>query len=250
MPYFTDKVVVVTGAASGFGEATAHAFASAGGRVVVADIDAGGARRVAEQLDGAVAVRTDVSDAGSVRTMVAAAADAFGGIDVLVNNAGVPHRSMPMLDLPVEEADRMWAVNVRSVFLCCKYAVPMMRGRQGASVVNVASIGAVRPRPGMTVYNASKGAVLTLTRGLAAELAPEVRVNAMNPVVAETGFVRGAQGVDRLPEEMRAAMVAGIPMGRLAEPRDVADTICFLASPEARFLTGVCLDVDGGRSIQ
>ncbi|MGD6741840.1 SDR family oxidoreductase [Streptomyces sp. BH106] len=250
MPTFKDKTVIVTGAASGFGQTTAHTFAEAGARVVVADIDADGAARVAKELERAVAVRTDVSDEQSVRAMVDTAVREFGGIDVLVNNAGVPHRSMPMLDLPVEDADRMWAVNVRSVFLCCKYAVPVMRERPDSSVVNVASIGALRPRPGMTVYNASKGAVLTLTRGLAAELAPNVRVNAVNPVVAETGFVQGAQGVDRIPDDVRAAMVAGIPMGRTATVQDVADSIRYLASPEAGFLTGVCLDVDGGRSIQ
>ncbi|MFB8267515.1 SDR family oxidoreductase [Streptomyces sp. NPDC055955] len=250
MASFMNKTVVVTGAASGFGKATARAFADAGAHVVVADIDADGAARVAKDFEQGLAVRTDVSDPDAVRTMVDTAVGEFGGIDILVNNAGVPHRSMPMLDLPVEDADRMWAINVRSVFLCCKYAVPVMRDRPGASVVNVASIGALRPRPGMTVYNASKGAVLTLTRGLASELAPDVRVNAVNPVVAETGFVKGAQGVDRIPDEVRAAMVAGIPMGRTADTRDVADSILFLASPEASFLTGVCLDVDGGRSIQ
>jgi 3-oxoacyl-[acyl-carrier protein] reductase len=250
MSRFTGRVAVVTGAGSGFGEATARAFASEGASVVVADIDLAAAERVAKELDSAIAVAVDVADPDAVSEMVDATVTAFGGIDVLVNNAGIPHRAMPLVDLPVETADRVLAVNVRSVFLACKYALPHLQQRPGASIVNVASIGALRPRPGMTVYNATKGAVLTLTRGLAAEVAPAVRVNAVNPVVAETGFVKGAQGIDVLPDEVRAAMVAGIPLGRPASTRDVAEAILYLASDTANFLTGVCLDIDGGRSIQ
>ncbi|WP_214401251.1 SDR family oxidoreductase [Pseudonocardia lacus] len=247
---FENKVVVVTGAAGGFGSATARTFAEAGAHVVVSDIDAAGAERVAAELPSAIAVTTDVTDPDAVRGLVETAESAFGGLDVMVNNAGVPHRAGALVDLDVETVDRQLAVNVRSVFLGCKYAVPALRRRGGGVVVNVASIAAKRPRPGLTVYNATKGAVITLTRGLAAEVAPVVRVNAVNPVIAETGFVKSLTGAAALPDDVRADWVAGIPMARTATARDVAHSIAYLASDQAGFLTGVCLDVDGGRSIQ
>jgi 3-oxoacyl-[acyl-carrier protein] reductase len=174
----------------------------------------------------------------------------LGRLDVLVNNAGFSHRSQPLWELPEAEYERVFAVNVKGVFLGCKHAIPVMRARGGGAIVNTASIGARRPRPGVTAYNATKGAVITLTRGLAGEVAPfKIRVNAVNPVAAETGFVQHAVGVARFSDAMRAQLTAGIPLGRLAEPRDVASAVCFLASDDAEFLTGVCLDVDGGRSI-
>ncbi|MCO1659898.1 SDR family oxidoreductase [Pseudonocardia humida] len=247
---FENKVVVVTGAAGGFGSATARAFADAGAHVVVSDIDSAGAQEVAAGLPSAIAVTTDVTDADAVRGLVETAESAFGGVDVMVNNAGVPHRAGALVDLDVEAVDRQLAVNVRSVFLGCKYAVPALRRRGGGVVVNVASIAAKRPRPGLTVYNATKGAVITLTRGLAVEVAPDVRVNAVNPVIAETGFVKSLTGSAALPDDLRADWVAGIPMARTASARDVATAIVFLACDQAGFLTGVCLDVDGGRSIQ
>ncbi|NEW69903.1 SDR family oxidoreductase [Streptomyces rhizosphaericus] len=247
---FKNKVVVVTGAAGGFGSATARTFADAGAHVVVSDIDTAGAERVAAGLPSAIAITTDVTDPDAVRSLVDAAESAFGGIDVMVNNAGVPHRKCDLIDLDVEAVDWQLAVNVRSVFLGCKYAVPALRRRGGGVIINVASIAAKRPRPGLTVYNATKGAVITLTRGLAGEVAPNVRVNAVNPVVAETGFVRSLTGSDVLPDDLRRDWVSGIPMARTASPQDVANSIFYLASDQAGFLTGVCLDVDGGRSIQ
>jgi 3-oxoacyl-[acyl-carrier protein] reductase len=247
---FKNKVVVVTGAAGGFGSATARAFAAAGAHVVVSDIDTTGAERLAADLPSAIAVTTDVTDADAMRDLVDASESAFGGIDVMVNNAGVPHRAGNLVDLDVETVDRQLAVNVRSVFLGCKYAVPALRRRGGGVVVNVASIAAKRPRPGLTVYNATKGAVITMTRGLAVEVAPDVRVNAVNPVISETGFVKSLTGADDLPEDLRRNWVAGIPMGRTATADDVAHSVLYLASDQAGFLTGVCLDIDGGRSIQ
>ncbi|QYN38758.1 SDR family oxidoreductase [Pseudonocardia sp. DSM 110487] len=247
---FENKVVVVTGAAGGFGSVTARTFADAGAHVVVSDIDTVGAEKVAADLPSAIAVTTDVTDEDAVRGLVDAAESAFGGIDVMVNNAGVPHRAGALVDLHVETVDRQLAVNVRSVFLGCKHAVPALRRRGGGVIVNVASIAAKRPRPGLTVYNATKGAVITLTRGLAVEVAPDVRVNAVNPVIAETGFVKSFSGADALPDDLRSTWVAGIPMARTATPQDVADSILYLASEQAGFLTGVCLDIDGGRSIQ
>jgi len=250
---FDGRTVIVTGAGSGFGEAIATRFAREGARVVVADVNEESGRRVASAIaaEGGTArfVRTDVSRSAEVKAMIDLALSAFGGLDVLVNNAGFSHRTMPLWELPEEEYERVFATNVRGVYLGCKFAVPVMKERGGV-IVNTASIGAVAPRPGVTAYNATKGAVVTLTRGLAIEVAPfKIRVNAVNPVAAETGFMKGAVGVDKLPDEVRRQLVSTIPLGRLTEPRDVAAAVLFLASSDAEFLTGVCLAVDGGRSI-
>ena len=245
---------LVTGGASGFGEAIARRFALEGASVVVADVDEGRGKSVAASIEAAegraLFVRADVSRSEDVRSMVGATCEAFEGLDILVNNAGFSHRTMPMWELPEEDYDRVFATNTKGVYLGVKYAVPVLRERGGGSIVNTASIGAVSPRPGVTVYNATKGAVVTMTRGLAVELARfNIRVNAVNPVAADTPFMKGAIGVDRLPEEIRKTLIAGIPLGRLTEPSDVAAAVLFLASDDAVFLTGVCLDVDGGRSI-
>jgi len=250
---FDGRTVIVTGAGSGFGEAIASRFAREGARVLLADVNEENGRRVASAIaaEGGTArfVRTDVSRSAEVKAMIDLALSAFGGLDVLVNNAGFSHRTMPLWELPEEEYERVFATNVRGVFLGCKFAVPVMKERGGV-IVNTASIGAVAPRPGVTAYNATKGAVVTLTRGLAIEVAPfKIRVNAVNPVAAETGFMKGAVGVDKLPDEVRRQLVSTIPLGRLTEPRDVAAAVLFLASSDAEFLTGVCLAVDGGRSI-
>ena len=247
MNRFQDKRVIVTGAASGFGAEIARAFAGEGAKVLVADLDEAGAKDVAAGLPGALAFGIDVADEERTRALAEAAVSAWGGIDVVCPNAGIPHRTGPLVDLSTEDFDRMFAINVRSVFFAAKYCVPHMG--PGSAIVSTASIGGRRPRPGLTAYNASKGAVITLTRGLAGELAPDVRVNCVNPVSSPTGFDKNAVGVDDLPEPIEQAVVAGIPMGRRALPRDVASAVLFLASPEAEFLTGVCLDVDGGRSI-
>jgi 3-oxoacyl-[acyl-carrier protein] reductase len=247
---FDGKRVIVTGAAGGFGRTTAEAFAEQGARVVVADIDRDGAQHVAAGIPGAVATGTDVTNPEAVQGMIETAVHHFGGVDVLVNNAGAPHRMRPLEELTVEDFDRQFALNVRAVFLGCKFVVPVMRAAGWGVIVNVASIGASRPRPGLTLYNSAKGAVLTMTRALAVEVAPVIRVCAVSPVSAATGFGQHATGELTLSPSAERAVIAGIPMGRRATPRDVADSVLFLASDKARFLTGVCLDIDGGRSIQ
>ncbi len=251
---FQDKIAVVTGGASGFGEAIAKCFAAEGASVVVADVDEAGGKEVTaaicESGGAAIFVRVDVSQADQVKAMIDAAVEQFGGLDILVNNAGFCHRMMPLWDLPEEEYDRVFAANAKGVYLGCKYGVPALRERGGGVIVNTASIGAVVPRPGVTAYNATKGAVVTMTRGLAMEVAPyRIRVNAVNPVASETAFFKGALGVDTLPEPIRKGLTEGVPLGRLSEPRDVANAVLFLASQDAEFLTGVCLAVDGGKSI-
>lgn len=245
---FVDKKVIVTGAASGFGTAIAEQFAAAGAQVLVADINGPGAEAVAARLPGARSFQVDLASPEQIRAMIDYAVAEFGRIDVLCNNAGAPHKIGFALDLDEEVFDQQFAVNTRSVFLAIKYAYPHMP--EGGVVVNTASISALRPRPGRAIYNASKGAVETLTLALAAELAPRIRVNAVNPVASHTGFVTAVDGTPDLTAADEERIVAGIPMGRQAYPSDIAAAVTFLASPAAEFLTGVCLNVDGGRSIQ
>ena len=247
MSSFAGKCVVVTGAASGFGKAMSEKFATAGASVVVADINGQGAKAVGAELPDAISFQLDVSSEEQNRALIEATVEAFGKIDVFCANAGIPHRAKMMVKQDLEEFDSMWAINVRSIFLAAKYCVSHMP--EGSSIVNTSSIGAKRPRPGLAAYYAAKGAVVTLTKAMAIELAPKIRVNAVCPVSAPTGFDMNAVGSENLSPEAEAGVIAGIPLGRRASPEDVASSVFFLASDEAAFLTGVCLDVDGGRAI-
>jgi len=242
-----DKVALITGAGSGFGEGIARRFAAEGAKVVVADIDGARAETVARSIQ-ARSVAADVSKDSDVARMVADTVGWFGRLDILVNNAGIAQKRGPMLDVTEEEFDRIYAVNVKSIYLGARHAVPHMRRQGGGVILNIASTAGVRPRPGLTWYNGSKGAAITLTKSMAGELAADkIRVNAVNPVIGETGLTADFMGGDT--PEMRAKIVATIPLGRMSTPKDVAAAALFLASGEAEFLTGVCLEVDGGRCI-
>lgn len=244
---FEGKRVVVTGGASGFGRAICEAFADQGATVAVTDIDADGAAAVAAELEGAESFPLDVTDEQAHAELAGHLASAWGGIDIVATNAGFSHRAGYTVKVPTDEFDLMWAVNTRSVYFAVKYFTPHMG--PGSSITSTASIGGLRPRKGFTPYNASKAATITLTKGLAEELAPDIRVNCVAPVSSPTNFLVRATGRDTMPEAVEKAVVDGIPMGRLAAPDDVAGAVLFLASDEAAFLTGVCLEVDGGRSI-
>ncbi len=254
MSRFAEKKVVVTGAGSGFGAAIAQRFAADGAQVMLSDINAAGLEEVAQQINAAGGhchtQLCNVAEEDAVENLVNTTLASLGGIDVLVNNAGYSHHQRLLWKISVEEFDAVFAVNVRGVFLGCKHVIPHMIEAGGGAIVNIASIGAVAPRPGVTPYNGTKGAVLTMTKGLALECARHnIRVNAVNPVAADTGFMKGAMGVDGLDDEATARLVTTIPRGRLCEPRDVAAAVTFLASDDGDFLTGTAINVDGGRSV-
>lgn len=241
------KCVVVTGAGSGFGEGIARRFAEEGAKVLVSDIDAAKAQAVADDI-GTEFVRADVSLSADVAAMMQRAVDAFGGLDIIVNNAGVAQLNQPMLDVDEGTFDRIYAVNVKSMYHSAIHGVPHLTARGGGAVLNIASTAGVSPRPGLTWYNGSKGAVITLTRSMAVELAPaKVRVNAINPVIGETGLTSAFMGGDT--PELRAKFVSSIPLGRMSTPADIANAALYLVSDEASLVTGVCLEVDGGRCI-
>jgi 3-oxoacyl-[acyl-carrier protein] reductase len=246
------KVAVVTGAGSGFGEGIARRFAQEGAQLVLNDINAAAGERVRSEiadaggtaafLAGNVAVDADVA------ALIGRALAAYGRIDVIVNNAGTTHRNRPMLEVSEADFDRIYAVNVKSLFLTARHAVPVMRKSGGGAFITIASTAGLRPRPGLTWYNGSKGAAIVTSRSMAAELAPDrIRVNVINPVAGETGLLAEFMGGDT--PELRAKFVATIPLGRLSRPSDVASAALFLASDEAAFITGACLEVDGGRCI-
>ena len=244
-----DKTAIVTSAGSGFGKGIAMRFAKEGARVGVVDINAEAAREVASQIgNSAFAMEADVSIEGDVSRMVQEALDRWGQLDILVNNAGTTHRNQPMTEVTEEEYERIFAVNVKSVYLSAKHIVPVMKKQGFGVILNVASTAGVRPRPGLVWYNTSKGAMMTATKAMAIELAGEkIRVNAINPVAGETGMLHLFMGEDT--PEKRAQFISSIPLGRLSLPEDMANAALFLCSDEAEMITGLCMEVDGGRCI-
>jgi 3-oxoacyl-[acyl-carrier protein] reductase len=244
-----NKIALVTGAGSGFGEGIARTFAREGAKVVIADINEKAAQGVAAAIGkNAIAVRTDVSQRADVDAAVKATFDAFGGLDILVNNAGITYARAPLTEVTEEQFDRIFAVNVKSIYLFAQAVVPHFRKAGGGVIINIGSTAGLRPRPGLTWYNASKGAVNLASKSMAVELAGDkIRVCAVAPTIGETALLASFMGGDS--DELRAKFRAGVPLGRLSTPQDVANAALFLASDEAEFLTGVVLEVDGGKSV-
>lgn len=249
-----DKVAIVTGAGSGFGEGIAKRFAQEGARVVVNDVNTQGGERVAGEIatagGKALFVRADVTRGGEWSGMIGAAETAFGRLDIIVNNAGWTHRNKPYLQVTEAEFDRVYAVNVKSVYLCALHALPVFRRRGGGCLVNIASTGGLRPRPGLTVYNSSKAAVILMSKSMAAEFGPDrVRVNCVNPVFSPDTALSADFAGGEVTDEARKRFLASIPLGRFSTPLDVANACLYLASDDAAFISGVCIEVDGARCV-
>lgn len=250
MKRLSGKTAIITGAASGFGAEIARLYASEGAKVVIADINEAGAREGAGAIgDQARAVRCDVTCRADIDAAVALTLSAFGRLDIVVNNAGWTHRNKPLLEVTEDEFDRVYDINVKSIFHMTQAVVPRMRQDGGGVILNIGSTAGIRPRPGLTWYNGSKGAVNLLSKSMAVELAPmKIRVNCIAPVIGNTALLESFMGVPDTPEN-RAKFIATIPLGRMSEPGDVARAALFLASEEAAFITGVEFPVDGGRTV-
>lgn len=243
------KRAIVTGGASGFGAGIARRFAEEGARVIVADLNGDAARALAAELgDAELGVKVDVSSAPDVAALAETANRLLGGVDIVVNNAGVGHTPQPLDELSDEAFDLITAVNMRAIYLMSKTFVPGMKAQGSGAVLNIASTGGVSPRPNLTWYNASKGWVITATRAMAVELAPfQIRVNALNPVAGDTPLLKTFMGEDT--PEVRAKFLASIPIGRFSTPEDMGAAAAFLCSDDASMITGVAMEVDGGRCI-
>jgi 3-oxoacyl-[acyl-carrier protein] reductase len=244
------KIALVTGAASGFGAEIARAFAREGAKVALLDLNEAGVREVAATIGpDALAITADVTSARDIGAAVEASLARHGRLDIVVNNAGWTHRNRPLLEVSEAEFDKVYAVNVKSIYLMTQAVVPVMRRQGGGTIINIGSTAGIRPRPGLTWYNGSKGAVHVLSRSMAAELAPDkIRVNCVAPVIGETGLLESFMGLPDTPQN-RAKFIATIPLGRMSRPRDIANGCLYLASDEAEFVTGVVLEVDGGRDV-
>ena len=243
------KTAIVTGGASGFGKGIVEKFVAEGARVMIADINGDGAAALCAEIgEATVAQQVDVANAASVNAMAEAALAAFGHVDILVNNAGVTHLPTPLDEVSEDDFDRVFNVNMKSVYLTARALVPHMKSRKAGAILNVASTAGVSPRPRLNWYNASKGWMITATRTMAVELAPEgIRVNAINPVAGETPLLKSFMGEDT--PEVRAKFLSTIPLGRFSQPEDMGNAACFLCSDEASMITGVAMEVDGGRCI-
>jgi 3-oxoacyl-[acyl-carrier protein] reductase len=244
------KIAIVTGAGGGFGEGIAHAYVAAGARVIVADIKSEAAQRVARELGAAASAFTvDVTQKAQVEALVRHCVDTFGIPDIIVNNAGTTHKNRPMLEVDEATFDRVFAVNVKSIYHMTQAVLPLLRQKGGGVILNIGSTAGIRPRPGLTWYNASKGAVNLLSKSMAIELGPDkIRVNAICPVMGVTGLLEDFMGMPDSPEN-RARITGSIPLGRLSTAEDVATAAVFLASDASAFFTGIEFPVDGGRTI-
>jgi len=248
----SSKVAIVTGAGSGFGEGIARTFAREGARVVVNDVDVANGERVAAAIraEGGQAcfVRADVAIGDDMRALLEATLKAWGELHIMVNNAGVSHRNQSLLTVEEDEFDRVYRVNVKSLYWSARVMTPYFKERGGGVFLTIASTAGVRPRPGLVWYNGSKGAAIVTSKAMAVELAPfGIRVNVINPVAGETPLLATFMGEDT--PEIRARFVSSIPLGRFSQPRDIANAALFLVSDDADFITGACLEVDGGRCV-
>jgi len=245
-----NKTALITGAASGFGKGIAETFAREGARVATVDVNTEGAIAVADSIgDAALPITCNVAEGSSVKAAVDQTLKAFGKLDIVVNNAGVSHKNTPMLDVDEAEFDRVYAVNVKSIFHMTHAVVPIMRREGGGVMINITSTAGLRPRPGLTWYNGSKGAANVITKTMAVELAPDnIRVCGIAPVMGQTGLLETFMGMPDTPEN-REKFVATIPLGRMSQPRDIANAALHLASDDSDFLTGLILEVDGGRCV-
>jgi len=246
------KVAIVTGGGSGFGEGIAKRFAEEGCKIVVNDINDDGGQRVAKEIMAAggeaAYVNGDVSKDADWAVMLKFALDTFGDLDIVINNAGTTHRNQPVLDVTEKDFDRVYAVNVKSLYHCARNIVPHFRKKGAGVFVTIASTAGVRPRPGLVWYNGSKAAAIVASRAMAVELAPDkIRVNVVNPVAGDTPLLAEFMGADT--PEIREKFVSSIPLGRFSQPRDIANACLYLASDEADFITGACIEVDGGRCV-
>ena len=244
------KTAIVTGAASGFGVGIAETFAREGAKVVLMDLNADGAQKIAKGIgSAAVAVQGDVTSAADTEKAIRAGEALGGKVDIVVNNAGWTHRNQSLLTVSEAEFDKVFNINVKSIYLMTQAIVPRMKAQGGGCIINIGSTAGIRPRPGLTWYNATKGAVNLMSRSMAVELAPDrIRVNCIAPVMGATGLLEQFMGVPDTPEN-RAKFLSTIPMGRMSTPRDIANACLYLASDDADFITGVVLEVDGGRTI-
>jgi 3-oxoacyl-[acyl-carrier protein] reductase len=243
------KTAILTGGASGFGAGITRKFVAEGANVMIADLNIDMANELAAELgDRVKTVQTNVAQNDSVMDMVTATLKAFGKIDILINNAGTTHLPAPMEDVTEDDFDKVFAVNCKSVYLTAKHIVPLMKAQGSGAILNLASTAGVSPRPRLNWYNASKGWMNNATKGMAVELAPVgIRVNALNPVAGDTPMLKLFMGEDT--PEMRAKFLSTIPIGRFSTPEDMGNAACYLCSDEASMVTGVCMEVDGGRCI-
>ncbi|EEA91811.1 SDR family oxidoreductase [Pseudovibrio sp. JE062] len=243
------KTAIITGGAAGFGEGIARKYAQEGAAVIIADLNGIAAEKLADDIgDNAYFIETDVTVRSDVKAMVAHAVEKTGRLDIVVNNAGYTHRNCPLTQVDENNFDRILEVNTKAIYLTTLEVLPEMEKQSGGVIINTASTAGIRPRPGLTWYNASKGWVITATKSMAVELAPQnIRVNALCPVAGETGMLELFMGEDT--PEKRQQFRESIPLGRFSRPEDIANAALWLASDEAQFITGVALEVDGGRTI-